>query len=346
MQGESDMKKSFRNRVLAVCMAASMSFLLLSGFDSSLTVEDVTKKLNESLAAQGGLNCDVQGIADLSIDVSAGEETQSMGISGSLDYSVQFTLDPFVMSVRGILSGDASAMGMSGGMEIEMYLVEQDDGTGIMYVRMPQEDDAGWHAAALASDYMDSTLGAVKAAFGGDLEADASGMGLDLSSLQEILGSNASLAPEAVNVNGVDCYEITQTVDGEALYSVISEVLDAMPQAGLDSASLAAFQMLFNGIRMDLETDCAVDDFAPVYASVDLGGSDFSTVGQMFGAMMMQTQDASQTPDVSVNVNALNLSMNYGDVPEQIDIPAQALAAQVETTLSMEDLTAATQSSD
>ena len=335
------MKKTFRNKLLATCAAASMSFLLLSGFDSSLTLEDVTENMTASMGELGGLSCDVVGTADVSIDVTAGGETQSMPISGSLNYSIQMTLDPFVMAVSGSAAGDASAMGMSGSMDIEMYIKQLEDGTGVMYVYLTQGEDAGWHAAALSADYMESTVGAVKSAFSGDSKAAAESMGLDLSSLQQTLNANAELASEAVNVNGVDCYEITQTIDGNTLYSAVSEVLSAMPQTGIDTSSLAAFQMLFSGIRMDMVTDCSVEDFAPVYASVDLSGSDFGMIGQMFGAMTGQSQDASQAPEIKVNVNALNLAMNYSEVPSQIEIPAEALAAEVETTLSMDDLTGA-----
>lgn len=340
------MKKNFRNRFFAVSAAAVMSFLLLSGFDSSLTVEDITGNMQTSMMERGGMSCDVVGTADASIDVTAGGETQSLPISGSLDYSIQMTVEPFAMAISGSAAGDASAMGMSGGIELEMYMLELEDGSGVMYMRLPQGEDTAWHAAALSSDYMESTVGAVKAAFSGDTQAAAKGMGLDLSALQEKFGADAQLAPEAVNVNGIDCYEITQTVDGDTLYGAVSEVLSAMPQAGIDSSSLAAFQMLFSGIRMDTVTDCSVEDFAPVYASVDLSGSDFGMIAQMFGAMTGQSQDASQIPEVKVNVNALNVAMNYSEAPEQIEVPAEALAAEIETTLSMDDLTNAAQAAE
>jgi len=331
------MKKGFGNRLFVVTAAAAASFLLLSGFDSTLTVEDVNEKTKEALSTMNGFSATVSGVADASIDVAADGETQSLAMKGELDYSVQITEEPFALAVSGSMAGDAAAMGVSGGLEMEMYLAQQEDGTGIVYVRVPQGEDTGWHAAALGAEDMEKMSETVKASLRGDKTAAAEQLGMDLDAINEQIQANATLAPEAVNVNGVDCYEITQSIDGDTLFSILSEVVEAMPQAGIDSTSLSAFQMLFNGIQVDAVADVSAADFTPVYAELDLGNSDFSMIGQMFGAMAISSQDASQTPEISVNVNALKLSMNYGEAPEQIEIPADALAAEIETTMSLSD---------
>ena len=318
---------------------AASSFLLLSGFDSALTVQDVYEKTSAALAEAGGLNCEAKGIADISIDVSAGGETQSLPINGSMDYSIQLLADPLVIAVSGEMSGDISAMGMAGSMAFEMYLAGQDDGTGITYVRLLDGDDTAWHAAAVPAEDMARISDSIKASLSGDLSMAAETIGTDLSAIKDKLNESATLAPEAVNVNGVDCYETTQTIDGDTLYSIVTEVIKAMPQAGIDEETLSVYQMLFSGIRMDTVSDSSVDTFVPVYAGIDLSGSDFTMIGQMFGAFMgTGGGDASQAPEISVSVNALNLSMNYLDVPESIEIPAEALAAEIETTVSMPDI--------
>ena len=179
------MKKNFRNRLLAVTAAASMSFLLLSGFDSALTAEDVQENMQSAIAAAGGISADVQGTADVSIDISAGGETSSLPISGSMNYSVVLNEDPFFMAVCGSASGDASAIGMSGNLEMDMYLKGQDDGSGIMYVRMPMDDDTGWHAAEVPVETMSQMLQSVQASISGDVAAAGEQLGVDLSSIQE-----------------------------------------------------------------------------------------------------------------------------------------------------------------
>ncbi len=333
------MKKNIRNRLLAVTAAAAASFLLLSGFDSALTVQEVNDNMTAAMAEMGGLSADIKGAADVSVDVSAGGETQSLAATGSVDMKVQFTADPLVMAVTGSMEGDASSLGMmSGSLEMETYLVGQEDGSGIAYVRMPMGEDTGWHAAAISAEDMAMVNDSVQASFSGDPMAAAEKLGMDLSSIQEQLLANATLAPEAVNVNGVDCYEISQTVDGQTFFDIMTEVMKAMPQnAGIDTSSLSVLQMVLGGIKMDTVTDCAVEDFAPVYASVDLSGSDFSMIGQMFGAMMPTSDEGAEAPQISVNVNALNMTMNFEEVPDQIEIPADALAAEIETTVSLDD---------
>ena len=342
------MKKIFRNRLLAVTAAAAASFLLLSGFDSALTVEEVVENMNAAAAQMGGVNADVKGVADVSVDISAGGETQSLAATGSVDMKVQLTADPLVIAVSGSMEGDASSLGMSSGsLEIEVYIAGQEDGSGITYVRAPIGGDTSWHAAALTAEDMETMSESIKASFGGDPVAAGETLGMDLSSINEKLMANMTLAPEAVNVNGVDCYEIAQTVDGETFFSILNEVMKAMPQnTGIDESSLSAVQMLLGGLKLDAVTDCSVEDFTPVYASVDLSGSDFSMIGQMFGAMMPTSEEGASAPQIDVNVNALNMTMNYEEVPAQIEIPAEALEAEVETTLSLNEAAQAVESAE
>jgi hypothetical protein len=129
---------------------------------------------------------------------------------------------------------------------------------------------------------------------------------------------------------------MTQSIDGNTLFEIISKVVEAVPTSGLDASSLSAFQMFFDGIRVDTVTDVAVDTFQPVYAGIDLSGSDFSALGQLLGSMMFSSQDASsEAPQIGVTVNALNCSINYSEAPAEIIVPEEALAAEIETTMSL-----------
>lgn len=334
------MKKNFRNRLLTVTAACAASFLLLSGFDSALTVQEISDNMTAAIKSAGGLSCDVKGTADVSLDVSAGGNAQSLPFTGTVDYSVQLIADPIQIAVSGNMEGDASAMGMAGSMGMEMYLVGNDDGSGTTYVRMTEGEDTEWHAASIPAEDMEKVTNPITAALSGDYSV--LGGDLDLQSIQEELNAQATLAPEEVNVNGVDCYEITQSIDGETFFNLISTVSAAIPQAGLNEETLSAFQMLFNGIRMDIVTDCSVEDFSPVYAGMDLSGSDFTTIAQMFGSMMVpSSEEDAEAPEIGATVNALNLAMNYSAPPAAVEIPAEALAAEIETSLSLSDVAGA-----
>ncbi|HCI73796.1 MAG TPA: hypothetical protein DHV42_04560 [Lachnospiraceae bacterium] len=340
------MKKNFRNRLLAVTAAAASSFLLLSGFDSALTVQDVNDHMREALSSMGGFSADMNATADILLDVAMGEQSQSIPITGSMDMSVQLVEEPFALAVSGNAAGDASAMGVAGSIDLDMYLLTQEDGSGVAYVRFPQGGDEAWHAAALSAEDMEKYTGAIKAALSGNAsEAFSSQLGTQVdvtNELMEMATENMILAPEAVSVNGVDCYEMTQSIDGNTLFEIISKVVEAVPTSGLDASSLSAFQMFFDGIRVDTVTDVAVDTFQPVYAGIDLSGSDFSALGQLLGSMMFSSQDASSAaPQIGVTVNALNCSINYSEAPAEIIVPEEALAAEIETTLALSDVAAA-----
>ena len=64
------------------------------------------------------------------------------------------------MAVSGSAAADASAMGFAANQDLDVYMIAQDDGTGNrLYLRMPQGGDDGWHAAAVATEYMDQIIG-------------------------------------------------------------------------------------------------------------------------------------------------------------------------------------------
>ena len=335
------MKNSFRNKMFAVTAAAVSSFLLLSGFDSTLTAEDVLEKSRGAWEQAGGFTAAVVADADLSIDVVAGEATQSLPIKGNADYEVQYIAEPFALSVCGNASGDAPAMGMAGGIEMDAYIVEQEDGSGISYIRMPITGDNAWHAATITAEDLSQMKEGLAAAMKGEAPADLNVSGIDLSGIIEQISGDMLLSSEPVSVDGVDCYEISKSIDGETLSGILSQVASSIPQAGLDEASLSAFQTLFSGLKADVFTDCSVEDFVPMYAEIDLSGSDFNTIGQMVGSMMGMggSEDSTQVPQVNVAVNALRCTVSYYEVPEEITVPEEALMTEVETMISVSDLT-------
>lgn len=331
------MRKNIRNRLLAITAASAASILLLSGFDSSLTVEDVQNNMQNAYSTMGGVSVQLTGNADVSIDMAAGDQTQSIPLTGAIDCAVELTVDPLVMYVSANMNGDASAMGIAGSMDMEMYLAGQDDGTGIAYMRMPFGEDTGWHAAQVGESEMSQITGIVTSTFSGDTSAAAEGLGIDLAALTEKVNANAQLAPAAVNVNGVDCYEIATSIDGTTLSDILSQVMSAIP-SGMDETTLGMLPLLLGGIQIDTVTDCSVDSFAPVYSKIDLAGSDFSMIAMMFSSMMGMGSETEEAPEVNVSVNALAMEMNFSEAPASIEIPAEALAAEVETTLSMPDV--------
>ncbi len=337
------MKKNFRNRMLAVTVAATSSFLLLSGFDSAMTVEDIVSNSQQTIASMNGMSVEFQGVADLSLDMTVADQTQSLAMSGNMDYTVQYTLDPFMVAVTGSMKGEAAALGMSGDVTMDMYLVGQEDGSGIIYACIPATGDDLWHAASIPAEDFTQVKDTVVSSLSGDLSQLSSQTGVDLAAMQSSIYGNMTVSPQPANVDGIECYEVVGAISGDTLAELISQVSSAIPQANIDESTMMMMQMLLAGVKVDITAHYATDNFAPVASKIDLGNSDFSSIAQVIGALMMSSSssDSSNTPAISMTVNALNASVFCNEQTAPIEVPAEALAAEVEQSLSMSDIAGA-----
>lgn len=332
------MKKSIRNRLIVVAAAAS-SFWLLSGFDSEISVQEIISNSQAAVAASPGLSCQLQGNADVSLDMSLSGESQSLPVTGNVDFTVQYTKEPFCFAVTGTAVGDASVMGMAGDLNIDLYIVSQEDGSGIMYAYMPQIGDDQWHAASVTAEDMTKMSDMVTSSLSGDMSAVSGQTGIDVAALQESMYSDMAVSPEPETVDGIECYEVTSSITGDKLMEVISQVAAAVPEANIDESAMLVLQMVLSGVKVDTTTHYATDTFEPVAALVDLSASDFSSIAQMFGSMMMSSDstEETQTPEIGVTVNALNIMAFYNPLDSGIEVPEEALAAEVETDASLSD---------
>ena len=333
------MKRANRNRLLAAAAAAVSSFLLLSGFDSALTVQDVISRGQEAMKDMNSISAQMTGVADVVLDMTAGEESNSIPLKGDMDLQVQMTFEPFAYHVGGTMSGDASALGMAGEMGMDMYMVTAEDGTGTIYVSISGiEGEEGWQAIPVSAESMQEMAEMIEASRSGDLTAASEKLGMDLQALQDQMFENAELAPEAVSVNGADCYEISIPVTGDMISNIMSQLAASNAELGLDESTISIAQMFLSPLKMDIVQDYAVDTFRPVYVGYDMAGRDFSMLAQMVGALMFTSgEDSTEAaPDISLTVNALNMSGVYNDEPVEIVVPEEALnAPMAETELEL-----------
>ena len=329
------MKRANRNRLIAVTAAAVSSFLLLSGFDSALTAQDVIDRAQESMLDMNSISAQVTGVADIMLDMSSGEESMSIPAKGNLDMEVKMVMEPFAYYVGGTMSGDASSFGLAGEMAMEVYMIAEEDGSGKVYVSVSGiEGEEGWHAAPISAEDMQKFADMIEASRTGDLSYASEVTGMDLKALQDQMFSGAELAPDAVNVNGQDCYEISIPVTGDMMSDIISQMAAANEEMGIDETTLSIINMFLNPVRMDVVEDFSVDTFQPVYAGFDLAGSDFSMFGPMIGSLVFNSGENSTeaAPDINLTINALNLSAVYDQEPAVIEVPEEALGAEMEET--------------
>ena len=331
------MKKNLRSRLLAVAAVAVSSVMLLSGFDSSMTAQDVMAKAQEANKGITQFSANAQANADVQLAVAVGEQTTTMPMTGTMNMDIKYVLDPLQMAMTGTASGDASAMGLAGEAGMEMYMVSEEDG-GKVYIKLTGIQGAdGWQAAAIPADQINEVKDLINKAMTGDYASISEETGIDVQALQDTLYEDLTLAPEAVTVNGKECYELTCTIDGNKVYEIVAQMAAANENLGIDESTLQMIQLFGSMLKINMVMDYDVETFHPVYAAFDMNGSDFSMIGAMIGSLMFSGQtEGEEAPAVELTVNTLNLAYSYDyETPVSIEVPAEALDAQM-TDISQE----------
>lgn len=332
--------------ITALTAAGLASVLMLSGFDSAMTPQDLLDKAQKAQAEKDfgtiriGLDADVV--------VQIGEEASTATnapMTGQGDMTVSYTVDPFAVSISGNLEG--SALGQSGQGTIQEYITENEDGTGSIYVGEEGSTDGGsqtegsgmnWTAQSIDAGKMKTMKEAVTAARSGDYST-LQAAGLDIEGIRKSLTDVSTITSEPVQAGGKECYEMVTPIGGDTFSSALDQLMNSELMKGkegsMDQSVLDMAGLMLQNMSMNLVTDYAADDLLPVHGEMDLSGSDFSWIGDMI-AQISQAQAAgsdsgsSQIPAVSVNVNTLKGTVDYDfETPVSIVIPEEAKNAPV-----------------
>ena len=151
-----------RRRLLGVLGVGTAAVMMLSGFDSAMTVADLEKNAVEAMKTVEQFSGDFNAGADITVTVTQEGEngaTMSLPLSGELTGSFCMTMEPMAAGMEMQFSG--SGAGEEGSGSMQLYVVENEDGTGTGYVHaVSGEDDTGWEASEISADEMaqDRTL--------------------------------------------------------------------------------------------------------------------------------------------------------------------------------------------
>ena len=326
-----------KKRILGVIAAGCAAVLMLSGFDSAMTVEELQEKTKAAVADVGSMWVVVKGTADANLSMSQNTEngaSMDIPINGNLDMDYRFNLEPFQMKVGIQYSGEAMGQGMNGGMEV--YLLENEDGSGQAYMGNLVGGQMQWSANDVDAQQVAQMKDMVVATLNGDASSlsalSESGNAMDAAALQELVtkyqdqfADLVQISPEYALKDDTECYELTADVSGDVLFQMMTDILSASGQ-GPDDASLQMAQAAISGLRAKIDTLVDAETYLPAYGTIDLGESDFSQIADLVaGSMAGSGTDMT----ANVNVNALNMSANFTfNEPVQIEVPAEAEAAR------------------
>lgn len=340
-----------RKKLAATIAAGAAAVLMLSGSASAMTVQELSERSKSAMAQIGSLKADIQGNAAANLRVSQEGEngaTMDIPINGMFSVNTQLNMEPFQLGLQMEYRGEAMGQGMDGKMSA--YILEKDDGTADAYLgtySSAENVSMQWDVNTADAQQLGQVKDAVRAMLAGDSTAlaslsspdasfDPSAAAQIASQYQDQILGLTTVSPQTVMVDGKECWQMTADLTGNDLLGLVSGVMTSSGQT-LDDMSAQMLEAVLSGIRIRIESDIDAQTFLPVYTKIDLGGSDFSAIGDLIVASMMGAEGGASA---MINVSALDMTGSFDcNSPVQITVPEEAKAlAGAQSAASPEDL--------
>ena len=322
------MKKHIALELIAGTAAAAM---MLSGFDSAMTVQELHRKSQEAQAAKNSATVSMQMEADAALQIGADSSTATKAsLNGNADLTISYTLDPFQMKMEGNVKG--TALGNTVDAKLSEYFVTDDDGSGIIYANLDTGNGGSWEASRVGKDQMRTVQEALEASKSGDY-SKLKEQGFDAQALLDQVEKVTTLVPEAVTTGNQECYEMTSTISGSLLSGMLTDVMNSsLSNAsgdGLDDQKRQIAEDILKSLSVNTKEDYNTETFLPVHMEMDLSGSDFSGLVSRIESLIRAGYTGSaaepEEPQLSVTVNTLKASADYDfDTPVSIEVPEEA----------------------
>jgi len=322
------MKKHIVLGLISGTVAAAM---MLSGFDSAMTVQELHRKSQEAQAAKNSATVSMQMEADAALQIGADSSTATKAsLNGNADLTISYTLDPFQMKMEGNVKG--TALGNTVDATLSEYFVTDDDGSGIIYANLDTGNGGSWEASRVGKDQMRTVQEALEASKSGDY-SKLKEQGFDAQALLDQVEKVTTLAPEAVTTGNQECYEMTSTISGSLLSGMLTDVMNSsLSNAsgdGLDDQKRQIAEDILKSLSVNTKEDYNTETFLPVHMEMDLSGSDFSGLVSRIESLIRAGYTGSaaepEEPQLSVTVNTLKASADYDfDTPVSIEVPEEA----------------------
>ncbi|HCI83515.1 MAG TPA: hypothetical protein DHV79_02675 [Lachnospiraceae bacterium] len=322
------MKKHIVLGLISGTVAAAM---MLSGFDSAMTVQELHRKSQEAQAAKNSATVSMQMEADAALQIGADSSTATKAsLNGNADLTISYTLDPFQMKMEGNVKG--TALGNTVDATLSEYFVTDDDGSGIIYANLDTGNGGSWEASRVGKDQMRTVQEALEASKSGDY-SKLKEQGFDAQALLDQVEKVTTLAPEVVTTGNQECYEMTSTISGSLLSGMLTDVMNSsLSNAsgdGLDDQKRQIAEDILKSLSVNTKEDYNTETFLPVHMEMDLSGSDFSGLVSRIESLIRAGYTGSaaepEEPQLSVTVNTLKASADYDfDTPVSIEVPEEA----------------------
>lgn len=298
---------------LATLGAASM----LCGFDSAETVDTLYEKMADASASMESMSAVMTMNLDAAVNISDGTTSSSLAVAASGDFNVDYLLNPFSMGMDGSLA--LSSLGQNQNMSMKAYYVTDESGAMKMYL-YTEDSTTGtseWNVETI-DDFNVNEL----------LELSAGNQ--DLSQLAE-WGLSFTLAPEAADVDGTECYVLSTTMDSSTISTILSKTEELTGEDITSDSDVALALSFLDGLKINVDYYVDAATYLPVKIHMDMNDSDLSTLNQLLAASLSSgDEESTTTTELVLNDVSLDMTTSYNNV-DAISVPEEALAAEAGT---------------
>ena len=314
------MRKNLTTSVLAAAAALAMTF---GASAAEVTVDEILENYYAASKEVTEAGADITMAADLSLSMEGQEE--SLTAAGDADMSMLFSLDPLQYEIHGSMSG--SAMGMGGSLDMTMYMLEE-DGNVVTYTGINMGEEQQWIKQSLPMGETGDFA---------DLMAKAKEIDLSDAPITWVL------AEDVIDINGIECYELTADLTAEDLINLFSysmeKVGDLLPQEAVSqipsAEDLQSMASVITGLNLHFEMDLDTETCKPMRIYMDTEGTDWTMIEAIAASMLSAPGEDGSLPALDINVNSLYMEALYDyDAEVAITVPEDVKAAAQEVDMN------------
>lgn len=301
-----------RKKLFAVLMMLGTASMLC-GFDSAETVDSVMQKQQEAAAAVTSTDAEITVNADVAVNLD--DATLTAKANGTID--VEVVLAEQAAKVEGSIDVLSPLLAQENTYEFKLYAKPNESGAIEVYLYTADSvtGESEWEHDSSAD--MGINLN--------DLTSTATTITVDQLAQ---LGINFTLAPEAADVDGTECYEVSTVIDSTTFSTILTAASALSGQDLTADESVAMAMEILDGLKINLAYYIDTTTFLPVKMHMDMNDSDLAAIEQLLSAYITSTMQSEEAIAVTIALNDLSMDMtSVYDTITEIVIPDEALYA-------------------
>lgn len=286
---------------------------MLCGFDSAETVDSVMQKQQEAAAAVTSTDAEITVNADVAVNLD--DATLTAKANGTID--VEVVLAEQAAKVEGSIDVLSPLLAQENTYEFKLYAKPNESGAIEVYLYTADSvtGESEWEHDSSAD--MGINLN--------DLTSTATTITVDQLAQ---LGINFTLAPEAADVDGTECYEVSTVIDSTTFSTILTAASALSGQDLTADESVAMAMEILDGLKINLAYYIDTTTFLPVKMHMDMNDSDLAAIEQLLSAYITSTMQSEEAIAVTIALNDLSMDMtSVYDTITEIVIPDEALYA-------------------